>query len=92
MEKHLRRTNLAVSERIRELRQEVGREFGLMTRLVTKVLGPVLLWSTHREERRLAAGLTYEPRTIIERRNWTVPALLEDGPAELAAPSLSGAD
>jgi hypothetical protein len=35
------------------------------------VLGPVLLWSARREERRLAAGQTYEPPTIVERRNWT---------------------
>jgi hypothetical protein len=31
----------------------------------------VLLWTARREERRLAAGHTYEPPTIIERRNWT---------------------
>ena len=75
MEKHLRRTNQAVSERIRALRQDVGREFGLLSRVVSSVVGPVLLWSVRREERRLARGQTYEPRTIIERRNWdwTVP-------------------
>jgi hypothetical protein len=37
----------------------------------------VLLWSTRREERRLAEGATYEPRTIIERRNWTFTNPLE---------------
>jgi hypothetical protein len=30
----------------------------------------VLLWSTRREAKRLAAGHTYEPPTIIERQNW----------------------
>ena len=30
-----------------------------------------LLWSARREERRLAAGYTYEPQTFIERTNWT---------------------
>ena len=73
MEKHLRRTNAAVSEKIRTLRQEVGHEFGLISRVVSRALGPVLLWSTRREERLLAGGHTYEPRTIIERRNWTWP-------------------
>jgi hypothetical protein len=29
------------------------------------------LWSARREERRLAEGITYEPRTIIERTNWS---------------------
>jgi hypothetical protein len=70
MEKHLGGANRAVAERVRGLRQEIGREFGLVSRVVTRVLGPVLLWSTRREERRLAAGQTYEPPTIIERRNW----------------------
>jgi len=70
MEKHLKRTNRAVSEKIRALRKDVGREFGLMSRMLTQALGPVLLWSTRREEKRLAAGVTYEPATIVERRNW----------------------
>jgi radical SAM superfamily enzyme YgiQ (UPF0313 family) len=72
MEKHLGRTNTAVAERIRGLRQEVAREFGLASRLMSRALGPVLLWSARREEKRLAAGQTYEPRTIVERRNWSV--------------------
>ena len=70
MEKHLKRTNEAVSEKVRTLRKEVGREFGFMSRIVSRTLGPALLWSARREERRLAAGQTYEPATIIERRNW----------------------
>ena len=75
MEKHLRKSNPAVSAKIGELRREVGREFGWLSRVVTRVLGPVLLWSARREERRLAAGGAYEPQTIIERRNWeAVPA------------------
>jgi hypothetical protein len=76
MEKHLRRTNAAVAEKIRTLRKDVGREFGVASQVVTRALGPVLLWSARREERRLAQGHTYEPRTIVERRNWTWPAPL----------------
>jgi uncharacterized Tic20 family protein len=34
------------------------------------LLGPVLLWTTRREERRLARGKTYEPAMILERSNW----------------------
>jgi radical SAM superfamily enzyme YgiQ (UPF0313 family) len=71
MERHLTSTNVAVAEKIRTLREEVGREFGLFSRVLGRVLGPVMLWSARREERRLASGQTYEPRTIIERRNWT---------------------
>jgi len=68
MEKHLRHKNPAVSGRIHDLRMAVGREFGLLSRVVTNLLGPVLWWSARREERRLQAGATYEPQTIIERR------------------------
>jgi hypothetical protein len=71
MERHLRRANPEISARIHELRALIGHEFGLASRLVTSLLGPVLWWSARREERRLRAGATYEPQTIIERRNWT---------------------
>jgi hypothetical protein len=71
MEKHLRRTNSAVSGRIRALRREIAREFGPASVLVSRLLGPALLWSARREERRLAAGRTLEPSTFIERTNWT---------------------
>jgi hypothetical protein len=70
MERHLRGKNAAVAEKVGALRQEIGREFGLLSRLVTSAIGPILLWSTRREERRLAAGQTYEPRSIVERLNW----------------------
>ena len=85
MERHLRPTNLAVSEKIRELRKEVGREFGLLSRMVSRALGPVMLWSTRREERLLAHGQTYEPRTIVERRNWSWPAPLAGATPVLTA-------
>jgi hypothetical protein len=71
MEKHLAGANRAVAEQVRALRAEIGREFGFVSRMVSRALGPVLLWSARREERRLDAGQTYEPPTIIERRNWT---------------------
>jgi hypothetical protein len=87
MEKHLKRTNVAVSEKIQALRKEIGREFGLASRVVSRALGPVLLWTTRREERRLAAGRTYEPRTIVERRNWTFPSPVNETP--LLVPALT---
>ncbi len=62
MEKHLRRSNRVAAEKIRELRLEVTREFGLLSAAASHLLGPVLLWSARREEKRLAAGQTYEPR------------------------------
>ena len=44
-----------------------------MSKLLSSVMGPVLLWSTRREDQRLARGVTYEPPTILERRNWELP-------------------
>ncbi len=71
MEKHLKSSNRAAAEKIRELRLEVTREFGLLSAAAAHLLGPLLLWSARREEKRLAAGETYEPKTIVERKNWT---------------------
>jgi radical SAM superfamily enzyme YgiQ (UPF0313 family) len=76
MEHHLAAQGSPVAVQIRALRQEIGREFGWFSRIATSVVGPILLWTTRREEHRLAAGQTYEPPTIIERRNWTVPTPL----------------
>jgi radical SAM superfamily enzyme YgiQ (UPF0313 family) len=70
MEKRLKKTNAAVSERIRELRLDIEREFGLATRAVRMFAGPLLVWTSRREDRQLAAGKTYEPQTFVERRNW----------------------
>jgi len=70
MEKRLQKTNAAVSARIRELRRQVEQEFGVATRLVRTVIGPVLLWMSKREDRLLARGKTYEPPTFVDRRNW----------------------
>jgi hypothetical protein len=77
MEHHLRQSNREVADRVRALRKEVAAEFGLVSRLVSATLGPILLWSARREERRLAAGHTYEPATIVERRNWSGGAIQE---------------
>ncbi|SPF47391.1 Radical SAM domain protein [Candidatus Sulfotelmatobacter kueseliae] len=70
MERRFRNVNRNVSEQIRALRQEFKRESGMVSRMMPAVLGPVLLWTTRREEKRLARGKTYEPPTILERTNW----------------------
>lgn len=70
MEREFRKVNKTVSERIRDLRREVEKEFPVIARLSAAALGPILLWSSRREEKRLAAGCTYEPPTFIEHRNW----------------------
>jgi len=70
MEKEFKKVNRNVSERIHKLRREVEAEFPVAARLTAAALGPLLLWATRREERRLAKGRTYEPPTFLERRNW----------------------
>jgi len=70
MEREFKTVNEKVSEQIRSLRREIQSEFPVVSRVTSIVMGPFLLWSTRREERRLAHGQTYEPPTFVERRNW----------------------
>jgi radical SAM superfamily enzyme YgiQ (UPF0313 family) len=71
-EKYMRRSNRAVSDRVRALRAEVEREFGLLFLVTSRVVGPVLLWSSRRDARRFPAGPRLEPRMFLERRNCSV--------------------
>jgi len=70
MERHMKKTNEEVSTRVHELRKEIQRECGSLSTAAGTLLGPAMLWLTKREQRRLEAGITYEPETFIERRNW----------------------
>ena len=70
MERQLRETNVSVSQQIHALRRDFAKEFGWMSRAAAKCVGPLLLWASRREEKQLARGKTYEPKVIIERRNW----------------------
>ncbi|MCL5742674.1 MAG: radical SAM protein [Acidobacteria bacterium] len=70
MERQMKKTNETLSVQIRTLRKEIAREFGAFSDLTAKLLGPVLLWTSRREQKLLEQGRTYEPPTFIERRNW----------------------
>ncbi len=70
MERDFRKINDNVSEEIRGLRRQIKKEFPIVSRISAAALGPILLWSARREEKRLAAGKTYEPPMFIERSNW----------------------
>ena len=70
MERYLKRTNEQVSQQIGALRAEINREFGFKSLLASWSIGPLMLATAKREDRRLAEGKTYEPPTIIERTNW----------------------
>ncbi|MCW5963635.1 MAG: radical SAM protein [Bryobacterales bacterium] len=71
MERSLRTQNPRIAAEIRKLRTEIAQECGgVVSRLSGWLLGPVVLWSTRREERRLAEGFPYEPPVFLERSNW----------------------
>jgi radical SAM superfamily enzyme YgiQ (UPF0313 family) len=74
MEREFKKVNRETSQRIRELRREVQSEFPIVGWLTAHVLGPILLRTTRREEKRLAKGCVYEPPTFLERRNWLAVA------------------
>ncbi len=61
MERQFRKVDRKVSDEIRALRHEFRQESGFLSRMLPAVLGPILLWTTRREEKRLARGKTYEP-------------------------------
>jgi hypothetical protein len=74
MERHLKETNDTAVEKVKALRADISRECGAMkSRAAGWLMGPMMLWSARREEKRLAEGITYEPDTFIERRNWDLP-------------------
>ena len=60
--------NLTIRDVTKQVKLDA--EFGGVARVASRLAGPVLWWTTRREEGRLAAGWTYEPPTIIERTNW----------------------
>ncbi len=73
MEKHLDDANTEVAQKIEDLRKDIRRECGSLSAWWTaNILGPLMLWTTRREEKRLARGVTYEPETFVERANWSV--------------------
>ena len=70
IERRISKANPAVALQVRALRLELEREFGMVAIAAARLFGPVLWWTSLREEKRLAAGRSYEPSTIIGRRNW----------------------
>ena len=71
MEHRLRKENARIADEVHALRLEIARECGgFLTSLSAWLFGPFALWSTKREEKRIADGTTYEPPVFIERSNW----------------------
>ena len=70
MEKYLRDSNRAVSDRIGEVRRQVEKEIGGLAPMINRLVGPVLLWSARRDARLAPTGRRLEPQTFVDRRNW----------------------
>jgi hypothetical protein len=70
MERRLQATNPELADRARALRKELEHEFGLFTAVASHVLGPLLWWTSWREEKHLLQGNTYDPGVILDRKNW----------------------
>jgi radical SAM superfamily enzyme YgiQ (UPF0313 family) len=70
MEQYLKTSNAGASERIGALRRQIERELGGLSRIIDRVVGPVLLWSARREAAAYPAGRPLEPKTFVDRRNW----------------------
>jgi len=81
MERQFRSVNKQVSQDIRSLRREIQKEFPLVGRMTAAFLGPLLLWTSRREEKRRKAGRTDEPPTISERSNWAIALKSEEAAA-----------
>jgi radical SAM superfamily enzyme YgiQ (UPF0313 family) len=71
MENYLRETNRKVSMQIREVRLEIERDLGGWSAAVHRTLGPLLLWTSRRDARKYPKGQRIEPKTFVERFNWT---------------------
>jgi hypothetical protein len=70
MERYLRRSNPEVSARIRALRLDIESTFGVASRLIDGVVGPVLHWAARLDARLFPLGRVLEPPTFVDRRNW----------------------
>lgn len=71
MEQYFRCINPGVAAQAGDLRHELRQEFGKSDYLLNMILGRLLLASIRREDRLLSEGMTLEPRSFVDRRNWT---------------------
>ncbi len=70
MEEYFRPTNGLVADKVKSVRAALDEEFGLRSKLVAPIGGRVVRHLLRREEKRLNAGWTYQPRTFVEKRHW----------------------
>lgn len=71
MGRYFRNMNHGILEETNALRQQIDREFGPVSSFFNPGLGPLILAAIRREELLLKKGMTFEPQTFIDRKNWT---------------------
>jgi hypothetical protein len=54
-------------EKISSTLEAIYEEFGVKSRLASRVLGPFIYRAVEKEQERLANGWTYEPPTVYEK-------------------------
>jgi hypothetical protein len=58
--------NSIIVERMKDVLEDIYREFGFKSRLAAPVVGRWILYLLRKEQKRLRTGLTYEPPTFYE--------------------------
>ncbi len=79
MHRHLR-GNPELEKKLGDLLKRFQRQFGWTTRVMAGAIGRFILFTLRREEKRLARGWAYEPKTLVEKNDAAL-ALEEDAPA-----------
>ena len=89
MKRHYRKTP-PMAEKMASLLRQIYREFGWLPRISAPLIGRYLYTALQREEKRLAAGWTYEPKTFYEKNPAAIAASgHKAAAAPLARPALS---
>jgi radical SAM superfamily enzyme YgiQ (UPF0313 family) len=81
--------NAPLAKKMDGLLRDIYRTFGPRTRMIAPIMGRVLLVTMRREERRLARGWTYEPKTFYEKN--PAAQALESAATPDREPSTTGA-
>ena len=78
-----------LEEKLGKILRQFYREFGWTTRVMATAIGRIILFALRREEKRIAAGWTYEPQPLVEK-NSAALALEKNDPGALqnAKPSV----
>ena len=87
MKQHYR-GNPRIAEKMSTLLQEIYHELGWLPRICAPLIGRYFYHTLKREEKRLSAGWTYEPRTFHEKNPAALAALKRKGAEAIIVPPI----